>query len=131
MCLETMYSILGYWNYPLTNIIGDSGCHIVNLLTLTGALETQLHSFIMATTRYILLFHDNLLLRFKLTTTVSAIWTLTLAIICLCLNFNIIELYDNSLHANNTLTLLGLGLIKINDVSADFNNPRPLSMSNN
>ena len=25
-----------------------------------------------------------------------------------------------------TLTLVGLGLIKINDVSANFNNPRPL-----
>ena len=26
---------------------------------------------------------------------------------------------------NRLLTLLGLGLIKINDVSANFNNPRP------
>ena len=30
-----------------------------------------------------------------------------------------------------TLTLLGLGLIKINDVSANFNNPRPSLILNN
>ena len=29
------------------------------------------------------------------------------------------------------LTLLGLGLIKINDVSANFNNPRPSLLLNN
>ena len=29
------------------------------------------------------------------------------------------------------LTLLGLGLIKINDVSANFNNPRPSLILNN
>ena len=73
MCLETVYSILGYWNYPLTNILGDTGCHIANLLRVTGGLEAQFHSFIMATTRYIFLFHDNLLQRFNLTTNVSAI----------------------------------------------------------
>ena len=73
MCLETVYSILGYWNYPLMNIFGDTGCHIANLLRGTGALETQLHSFIMSTTRYVFLFHDNLLLRFNLSTNVSAV----------------------------------------------------------
>jgi hypothetical protein len=31
----------------------------------------------------------------------------------------------------NVLTLLGLGLIKINDVSANFNNPRPSLILNN
>ena len=31
----------------------------------------------------------------------------------------------------NLLTLIGLGLIKINDVSANFNNPRPSLISNN
>ena len=30
-----------------------------------------------------------------------------------------------------TLTLLGLGLMKINDVSANFNNPRPSLILNN
>ena len=30
-----------------------------------------------------------------------------------------------------SLTLLGLGLIKINDVSANFNNPRPSLILNN
>ena len=30
-----------------------------------------------------------------------------------------------------TLTLLGLGLIKINEVSANFNNPRPSLILNN
>ena len=81
MCLETVYTILGFWNYPLTNILGVTGCHIANLLRLTGILEIQLHSFIMSTTRYILLFHDNLLLRFNLTTKVSET-------ICIHLNSN-------------------------------------------
>ena len=71
MCFLTIYSILGYWNYPLKNIFGVRGCHIANLLGETGVLEIQLHSFIMATTRYIFLFHDDLLLRFSLTANVS------------------------------------------------------------
>ena len=33
--------------------------------------------------------------------------------------------------AATVLTLLGLGLIKINTVSANFNNPRPLLILNN
>ena len=81
MCLETVYTILGFWNYPLSNILGVTGCHIANLLRLTGILEIQLHSFIMSTTRYILLFHDNLLLRFNLTAKVSET-------ICIHLNSN-------------------------------------------
>ena len=32
---------------------------------------------------------------------------------------------------NKNLTLLGLGLIKINDVSGNFNNPRPSLILNN
>ena len=81
MCLETVYSILGFWNYPLLNILGVTGCHIANLLRLTGILEMQLHSFIISTTRYILFFHDDLLLRFNLTTKVSET-------ICIHLNSN-------------------------------------------
>ena len=73
MCFVTVYSILGYWNYPLKNIFGVTGCHIANLLGETGTLQIQLHSFIMATTRYIFLFHGNLLLKFRLTTNVRAI----------------------------------------------------------
>ena len=34
-------------------------------------------------------------------------------------------------HLVQDLTLLGLGLIKINDVSANFNNPRPSLILNN
>ena len=73
MCLVTVYYVLEHWNYPLKNILGELGCHIANLLRQTGSLQIQFHSFIMATTRYIFLFHDNLLLRFNLTTNVSAI----------------------------------------------------------
>ena len=73
MCLVTVYYVLEHWNYPLKNILGELGCHIANLLRQTGSLQIQFHSFIMATTRYIFLFHDNLLLRFNLTTKVSAI----------------------------------------------------------
>ena len=75
MCLVTVYYILGHWNYPLKNILGETGCHIANLLRQTGSLQIQFHSFIIATTRYIFLFHDNLLQRFNLTTNVSAIQT--------------------------------------------------------
>ena len=73
MCLVTVYYVLEHWNYPLKNILGELGCHIANLLRQTGSLQIQFHSFIMATTRYIFLFHDNLLRRFNLTTNVSAI----------------------------------------------------------
>ena len=73
MCLITVYYVVSYWHYPLKNILGDTGCHIANILRETGTLQIQLHSFIMATTRYIFLFHENLLLRFNLTTNVSAI----------------------------------------------------------
>ena len=73
MCLITVISVLEHWNYPLKNILGETGCHIANLLRQTGSLQIQFHSFIMATTRYIFLFHDNLLLRFNLTANVSAI----------------------------------------------------------
>ena len=73
MCFVIVYSILGYWNYPLKNIFGVTGCHIANLVAETGTLQIQLHSFIMATTRYIFLFHENLLLKFSLSTKVSAI----------------------------------------------------------
>jgi hypothetical protein len=73
MCLVTVYYVVSYWYYPLKNILGDTGCHIANILRETGTLQIQLHSFIMATTRYIFLFHENLLLRFNLTTNVSAI----------------------------------------------------------
>ena len=73
MCLVTVYYVLEHWNYPLKNILGELGCHIANLLRQTGILQIQFHSLIMATTRYIFLFHGNLLLRFNLTTNVSAI----------------------------------------------------------
>ena len=78
MCLETVYSILGYWNYPLKNVVGETGCHITNLLRGTGLIQQQVHSFIMATTRYTFLFHDNVLLRFNLTINVSIIICLVL-----------------------------------------------------
>ena len=74
MWLVTVYYVMSYWSYPLKNILGDTGCHIANFLRETGILQIQFHSFIMATTRYIFLFHDNLLLRFNLTTNVSAIF---------------------------------------------------------
>ena len=94
MCLETVYSILGYWNHPLMNVFGETGCHIANLLRGTGLIQQQVHSFIMATTRYIFLFHDNILLRFDLTINVSRIiclvynnikfnsWTLGIWYVC-------------------------------------------------
>ena len=41
------------------------------------------------------------------------------------------RLRQSALSKYFTLTLLGLGLIKINDVSANFNNPRPSLILNN
>ena len=87
MCLETVYSILGYWNYPLKNVVGETGCHITNLLRGTGLIQQQVHSFIMATTRYTFLFHDNVLLRFNLTINVSIIICLLSSYIRGCRTF--------------------------------------------
>ena len=44
-----------------------------------------------------------------------------------CSKYDLIQLHRQVIH----LTLLGLGLIKINDVSANFNNPRPSLILNN
>ena len=76
LCLVTVYFVVSYWTYPLKNIVGNTGCHIANFLRESGVFQIQLHSFIMATTRYIFLFHDALLLRFRLTPNVSAIFWL-------------------------------------------------------
>ena len=46
---------------------------------------------------------------------------------CFFVEFYLINFYT----MENYLTLLGLGLIKINDVSANFNNPRPSLILNN
>ena len=45
--------------------------------------------------------------------------------------FTQLYLYPNIFLSVGELTLLGLGLIKINDVSANFDNPRPLFILNN
>ena len=48
---ETVNSILEYWIYPQKNIYGETGCYISVFLIITGFLQIQLHSFIMAITR--------------------------------------------------------------------------------
>ena len=48
------------------------------------------------------------------------------------LSMHTVNFIDEALNEDVlTLTLLGLGLIKINDVSANFNNPRPSLILNN
>ena len=64
--------IMELWIHPKKNILSETGCHITILIRNTGFLQIQLHSFIMATTRYIFVFHSNLLLKLNLTTNVSA-----------------------------------------------------------
>ena len=50
----------------------------------------------------------------------------------LCVNgINEAEVLGGFQFLDLILTLLGLGLIKINDVSANFNNPRPSLILNN
>ena len=68
----TVWNITEFWIHPKKNILGETGCSIAILVRNTGFLQIQLHSFIMATTRYIFVFHSNLLLKLNLTTNVSA-----------------------------------------------------------
>ena len=58
---------------------------------------------------------------------------LTFTHIVTILNSTFMSISDDTYHLvqpSTPLTLLGLGLIKINDVSANFNNPRPSLISN-
>ena len=105
MCLVTVYYVLEHWNYPLKNILGELGCHIANLLRQTGSLQIQFHSFIMATTRYIFLFHDNLLLRFNLTTKVSAITYFENSTIVAIKNYIVTFLHVKSIKLTSVIKL--------------------------
>ena len=57
----------------MKNIIGESGCYIFIYWQTIGNFAILLQSFFMATFRYICLLHDDFLLRFRLSPTVS-IW---------------------------------------------------------
>ena len=56
----------------------------------------------------------------------SCLTATTIRTLTLCRNFYKVISFDGYI-----LTLLGLGLIKINDVSTNFNNPRPSLILNN
>ena len=67
----SLYLSLVYWIYPMKDYIGDIGCYMFVYGRDIGGFIIQLHSFFIATFRYICLFHDNFLLRFNLTPHVS------------------------------------------------------------
>ena len=69
----SLYLSLIYWVYPMKNIIGESGCYIFIYWQTIGNFAILLQSFFMATFRYICILHEDFLLRFRLSPTVS-IW---------------------------------------------------------
>ena len=68
----TVNRIMEFWIHPKKNILSETGCRITIHMRNAGFLQIQLHSFFMVTTRYIFVFHSNLLLKLNLTTNVSA-----------------------------------------------------------
>ena len=67
----SLYLSLVYWIYPMKDYIGDTGCYMFVYGRDIGGFIIELHSFFIATFRYVCLFHDNFLLRFNLTPHVS------------------------------------------------------------
>ena len=72
---SSLYFISNYWIYPLKDYIGDTGCYILIYSRDIENFIIQLHSFFMATFRYVCLFHDNLLQKFNLSPNVSKVHT--------------------------------------------------------
>ena len=67
----SLYLSLVYWIYPLNDYIGDTGCYLIIYGRDIGLWTCQLHSFFVATFRYVCLFHDKLLQKFDLSPKVS------------------------------------------------------------
>ena len=67
----SLYLILDYWVYPLKDYIGDTGCYFFIYGRNIGNFTMQLHSFFVATFRYVCLFHDKFLLKFNISPSVS------------------------------------------------------------
>ena len=70
---SSLYFVSNYWIYPLNDYIGDTGCYMLIYSRDIGNFIIQLHSFFMATFRYVCLFHDNLLQKFNLSPNVSTV----------------------------------------------------------
>ena len=68
---HTLYHILEFWVYPFKDYIGDTGCYMFIYGRDIGNFIIQLHSFFLATFRYVCLFHDMFLLKFNLSPNVS------------------------------------------------------------
>ena len=68
----SLYLSLVYWVYPFNDYFGDAGCYIFSYARVIGNFIIQLHSFFLATFRYVCLFHDNFLLKFNLSPKVSS-----------------------------------------------------------
>ena len=67
----SLYLSLVYWIYPLNDYVGDNGCYLIIYGRDIGLWTCQLHSFFVATFRYVCLFHDKLLQKFDLSPKVS------------------------------------------------------------
>ena len=70
----SLYFSLAYWVYPMKNIIGESGCYISFYWQTIGSFGILLQSFFVATFRYICLLHEDFLLGFSLSPTVSTLF---------------------------------------------------------
>ena len=71
----SLYFSLAYWVYPMKNIIGESGCYISFYWQTIGSFGILLQSFFVATFRYICLLHEDFLLGFSLSPTVSTLFS--------------------------------------------------------
>ena len=67
----SLYLSLVYWIYPLNDYVGDTGCYLIIYGRDIGNFIIQIHSFFVATFRYVCLFHDDFLQKFNLSPNVS------------------------------------------------------------
>ena len=67
----SLYLTLVYWIYPLNDYVGDTGCYLIIYGRDIGNFTIQLHSFFVATFRYVCLFHENFLQKLDLSPKVS------------------------------------------------------------
>ena len=66
-----LHYIIIFWIYPMKAYTGNFSCHLMVYLRNLGVMVVQLQSFFMATFRYICLHHQNFLLKYKISPSVS------------------------------------------------------------
>ena len=53
--------------YPIRDIIGEFSCHVIHMYEVYSTMSAQCHTFFVTLFRYICLFHDDKLMRSRLT----------------------------------------------------------------